>query len=266
MANPSAVVRTGTGIEPLVPDWAVPDHIRAYSTTRSGGVSRTPFDSLNLGFASGDRTQAVNENRRRVENALRMPETPRWLKQVHGARVVDAVTAAGRPQADAAIAVEPDQVLAVMTADCIPVLMCDRSGTQVAVAHAGWRGLAAGVLENTVAAFDADAKRLMVWLGPGIGPRAFEVGPEVRQAFVAGDPGADSAFRPGSTDRLFADLYALARRRLRRVGVKSITGGGFCTYHDPRRFFSHRRDGPRSGRMASFIWLSSERRASGCLI
>ncbi len=242
-------------LAPVVPDWPAPINVRAYTTTRVGGVSRPPFDSLNLSFASGDDAECVERNRARVVSGLKLPEPPRWLKQAHGIRVVAAEVAAGRPQADACVSARPNQVLAVMTADCVPVLFCDRRGQRVAAAHAGWRGLAAGVLNSTLAAMGSDPSELLAWLGPGIGPRAFEVGPEVRQAFLARDPGAAAAFRPGQADRLLADLYRLARRQLERSGIGAVFGGEHCTYGDPARFFSYRRDGQRSGRMGTFIWL-----------
>jgi YfiH family protein len=242
-------------LAPIAPDWPAPPNVRAYSTTRAGGVSGAPFDSLNLSFSSGDDEECVKQNRARVMTALAIPEPPRWLKQVHGARVVDAELARRRPEADASTSIRPGQVLALMTADCIPVLICDRHGRRVAAAHAGWRGLAAGVLEITVGALESDPSELLAWLGPGIGPEAFEVGPEVRDSFLARDAEAGRWFRPGNGDRLLADLYPLARQRLRRAGVEAVFGGDCCTYSDPVRFFSYRRDGGRSGRMGSFIWL-----------
>ncbi len=242
-------------LSPIVPDWPAPANVRAYATTRVGGVSRAPFHSLNLSFSSGDDPKCVERNRARVAEALGLPEAPRWLKQVHGTRVVEADAASSRPEADAAFAMRPGPTLAVTTADCIPVLFCHRGGAQVAAAHAGWRGLAAGVLESTLAALQSDPADLMAWLGPGIGAQAFEVGPEVRDAFVEQDPGAAEAFLPGRGDRLMADLYGLVRRRLERAGVDRVFGGDHCTYSEPERFFSYRRDGARSGRMGTFIWL-----------
>jgi len=181
---------------------------------------------------------------------------PRWLAQEHGTRVLDATAARDRPVADATTARRRQQICAVLTADCVPVLFCDVEGRQVAAAHAGWRGLAKGVLETTVAAFDAPPARLMAWLGPGIGPEAFEVGPEVCDAFCRNDPGARAGFRPSTGDRLLADLYLLATRRLTGAGVREIYGGEFCTFNDATRFYSHRRDGAKSGRMASLIWIT----------
>ena len=239
----------------ITPDWPAPAGVRAASTTRAGGVSVPPFHHLNLGLRSGDDPEAVTENRRRVENNLDLPEAPRWLAQVHGTEVAaaEAVTP-DRTEADAVCTDRPGVVCAVLTADCLPVLLCDRAGTAVAAAHAGWRGLAAGVLENAVAAMGRPGQELMAWLGPAIGPEAFEVGDEVRAAFMTADPGAESAFRPSPAGRWLADLYTLARRRLAACGVQQVHGGGLCTYTDQERFHSYRRDGA-SGRMASLIWM-----------
>lgn len=246
----------GAGLlAPIIPGWPAPPRVRAYSTTRVGGVSAPPFDSLNLSFSSGDDPDNVRKNRARLISALGLPEPPRWLKQVHGTRVVDADLAVNHPQADASTSNQSRRVLAVTTADCVPVLICDRGGREVAAAHAGWRGLAAGILEQTVAALKSEPSQLLAWLGPGIGPDTFEVGPEVRDAFVAADPEAVCAFRKRNADRLLADLYQLARRRLQRAGIQAVFGGEYCTYSDSAQFFSYRRDGKRSGRMGTFIWL-----------
>ncbi len=242
-------------LAPIVPDWPAPPGVRAYFTTRTGGVSAPPFDSLNLSFSGGDDPERVKENRSRVISALNLPEPPRWLKQIHGTRVVDADLASRGPEADGSTSKRPGEVLAIMTADCIPLLVCHRGGGRVAAAHAGWRGLAAGIVESTVAALEAEPSALLAWLGPGIGPQAFEVGPDVRDAFLARDPGAESCFISGNADRMLADLYRLARRRLERAGVNAVFGGEYCTFSDPTRFFSYRRQGKRSGRMSAFIWL-----------
>ena len=236
----------------LRPDWPAPPGVQAAMTLRTGGVSAGPYTSLNLGDHVGDDPAAVAENRRRLREALALPSEPLWLEQVHGTAVA-RFGGADRPRADAAVALAPGQVCAVMVADCLPVLLADRSGTCVAAAHAGWRGLAAGVLEAAVAALPADPAQLVAWLGPAIGPEAFEVGPEVREAFVAVDPTATDAFRPGEGDRWLADAYGLARQRLARAGVTDVHGGGLCTVSDPSRFFSYRRDGA-TGRMAALIW------------
>lgn len=236
----------------IVPDWPAPSGVRALVTTRSGGVSAAPYATLNLGAHVGDSADAVAENRARLRRHL--PAEPCWLEQIHGTAVADADHAGrGVPRADAAVARQPGRVCAVLTADCLPVLLCRDDGAVVAAAHAGWRGLAAGVLEAAVAAMDGPAHRLLAWLGPAIGPQAFEVGPEVRDVFVAHDAAAAQAFAPGRGDRCFADLYRLARLRLAAAGVMRVSGGGWCTFGDAARFYSYRRDG-RTGRMATLIW------------
>lgn len=239
----------------IIPEWPAPSRVRAVATTRLGGVSRPPFDTLNLGAHVGDDPQAVAANRARLAAALALPEAPRWLDQVHGSAVAEAGGVVSRCEADASHTAAPGVVCAVLTADCLPVLLCDRAGTRVAAAHGGWRGLAGGVLEAAVAAMGVPGQDLLAWLGPAIGPGAFEVGGEVREAFLAADPGAEGAFRPSAGGRWLADLYELARRRLARCGVSGVYGGGFCTYRDRERFYSYRRDG-RTGRMASLIWLA----------
>ncbi|MCC5812207.1 MAG: peptidoglycan editing factor PgeF [Ectothiorhodospiraceae bacterium] len=238
----------------LIPDWPAPANVRAVSTTRQGGVSKPPFDSLNLGAAVPDEPDLVRQNRVLLQRQAGMPCAPRWLKQVHGTRVVAAHLLDDLTEADASWTDMPGVPCAVLTADCLPVLFCDRAGTRVAVSHAGWRGLAAGVLEATVNALDVEPAELLAWLGPAIGPEAFEVGDEVRQRFLGLDPGASAAFRPSPQGRWLADLYRLARRRLNGLGVKDVRGGGLCTYTDADRFFSYRRDG-ETGRMATAIWL-----------
>lgn len=236
-----------------VPDWAVPAGVRAIQTERGeAGASQPPFDAFNLADHVGDAPAAVAANRAALRASLALPAEPGWLRQVHGARVV-ALPAGAGAEADAAWTDRPGVVCAVLTADCLPVLMTDDDGTVVAAAHAGWRGLAAGVLEATVAALPVPPARLRAWLGPAIGPTAFEVGPEVRAAFLQQDRGDATAFRAGRGDRWWADLPVLARRRLLRCGVGRIDGGTWCTVSEPGRWYSHRRDG-RSGRMASLIW------------
>lgn len=239
----------------IVPDWPAPANVRAACTTRSGGVSEGPYRSMNLSARVGDRDDHVAENRRRLVEHLALPREPGWLRQCHGTRVVDAPEAGGvGAEADACVSREPLHVCTVLTADCLPVLFCNESGTVVAASHAGWRGLAAGVLEATVSELGVPPRSLMAWLGPAIGPRAFEVGPEVRQAFLREQAESEAAFsRRG--ERWLADLYSLARLRLSRVGLGSVHGGGFCTHDDDTRFFSYRRE-RQCGRMASLIWLS----------
>ena len=239
------------------PDWPAPDRVRACTTTRTGGVSVGPFASLNLAAHVGDAAVAVTANRGRLRAALDLPAEPLWLSQVHGCGAVSADAAApgAPPEADAAVSRQPGHVCAVLTADCLPVLLCDRAGTVCAAVHAGWRGLYQGVLEATLARLGVPGAELLAWLGPAIGPARFEVGPEVRAAFVSQEPAAACAFRAGVGDRWHADLYALARLRLAAAGVSAVSGGGLCTASDPARFFSYRRDGV-TGRMATLIWLA----------
>ena len=239
-------------ISPLYPDWPAPQRVHAFTTTRSSGVSTGVFASFNLGKACGDDLAAVSENRRLFGHLL--PSEPGWIRQVHGNRVVrrEGFTEA-RPEADAVCSFTPHRACTILSADCLPILLCDRAATRVAVAHAGWRGLAAGVLEATVAEMETDPDELVAWLGPGISARAYEVGKDLRSTFLAAYPGSGHAFILRN-DCLFADLYVIARHLLGRIGVSKISGGGFCTYTESERFFSHRRDGP-TGRMATTIWL-----------
>jgi polyphenol oxidase len=236
----------------IAPDWPAPSSVKALITTRAGGVSTGPYSSMNVGFSTGDAAQAVEENRRRLRACL--PGEPRWLKQVHGTRVVDAAAVADRVEADASIAPEAHTVCAVLVADCLPVLFTDRAGSVVAVAHAGWRGLAGGVIQRTVERLrEHSAHALIAYIGPGIGRDAFEVGEDVYLAFTRRDDAAAAAFvshRPGNW---LADLPMLARRALASAGVAEVHGGSLCTCSDPGRFFSYRRDGT-TGRMAALIW------------
>jgi YfiH family protein len=243
----------------IVPDWAAPPTVRGCTTTRLGGVSTGPFTSLNLAAHVGDDADAVAANRGRLCEALALPAEPLWLSQVHGCEAVrvDTAAAGGPPVADAAVARRPGAVCAVLTADCLPVLLCDRAGTCCAAVHAGWRGLHRGVIEAALGRLGVPGAETLAWLGPAIGPTRFEVGPEVRGAFLAQDPGAAVAFRAGVGDRWLADLYALARRRLTAAGVTRVSGGGLCTAGDAARFFSYRRDG-RTGRMATLVWLAGD--------
>jgi len=240
-------------LELILPAWPAPANVRAAVTTRHGGVSLPPYDSLNLGDHVGDAPAAVAENRRRLVEALRLPAEPHWLAQVHGTCALDAAMLGVGCEADAAHTALPGVVCAVLTADCLPVLLCDRNGTQVAAVHAGWRGLLNGVIEQCIAAMGGEGE-LLAWLGPAIGPHAFEVGEEVRAAFVDDAPAAVHAFVPSPGGRWLADIYTLARQRLHRAGVDAIYGGEHCTFSEPERFYSYRRDG-RTGRMASLIWL-----------
>lgn len=237
----------------LTPDWPAPANVRACVTTRAGGVSAPPFDSFNLGDHVGDKPAAVAENRRRLTEALGC--RPAWLSQVHGIDVVQA-DPASVATADASWSATPGVACTIMTADCLPALFCDRAGTRVGAAHAGWRGLAGGVLEATVDALGVAPAELLVWLGPSIGPQVFEVGPEVREAFLADHAEAERAFVPSANaGKYMADIYALARIRLAAKGVTAVYGGDFCTFSDTERFYSYRRSS-RTGRLASLIWLS----------
>ncbi len=248
----------------LRPDWPAPAHVHALVTTRLGGCSQAPYDSLNLGDHVEDDLAAVTANRALLEQALQQlapAQAPQWLKQVHGVRVVTPPAEPTQrrvwiPDADAATTSEAGVPITVMTADCLPAFFTDRAGSRVAVAHAGWRGLCDGVLEATAAEF-ARPEDVLVWLGPAIGPEAFEVGSEVRAEFIARDAAAEAAFRPvvGKPGHWLGDLYLLARQRLQRVGITSVHGGGRCTFSEPELFYSFRRDG-RTGRMASVIWIA----------
>jgi polyphenol oxidase len=242
------------GVEWLEPEWPVPRRVRVVSTLRTGGASSGSYGSLNLAAHVGDDPGSVNENRRQLREAAGLPSEPLWLEQVHGCDVVAHLGQAGVPRADAATAAAPGRVCAVMTADCLPIVLADRSATRVAVAHAGWRGLAGGIVEATVAALGRQAGELVAWLGPAIGPGAFEVGSEVRQAFVRRFAGADACFAANHRGRFQADLHGLARLALASAGVLSVFGGAWCTATDSQRFFSFRRDGV-TGRMATLAWL-----------
>jgi len=260
-----------SGLDWIVPDWPAPVRVGALVTTRRGGVSAGPLAAMNLGRKGRDEASALAENRRRL--AAFLPSPPIWLDQVHGTAVATLTRETAflpAPVADAAVTRERDVVCAILTADCLPVLFADRAGVAVGIAHAGWRGMAAGVLEATIAALsDLGARRedLMAWLGPAIGSTRFEVGADVRDAFCADDDGAAACFTPlperaarrytSVPAKWHADLYGLARRRLTRSGVTRVSGGGGCTFTDEARFFSHRRD-PQTGRMAATVWLARE--------
>ena len=297
----------------ITPDWPAPPAVRVVTTTRPGGVSRAPYASLNLAAGTGDAPAAVACNRAMVVSALELDHEPCWLDQVHGSDVVRAARYATAPRADASIGDAGSPPCAVLTADCLPVVLCDVAGARIGIAHAGWRGLAGGVIERCVAAMERPAGDLLAWLGPAIGAESYEIGPEVREACLAADPGAWRAFAPrapdreeggppapdrnedgpsarsrseacrpvpdrgeGSppdpagrrhasappapkADRWFADLYAIARRRLESLGIERVYGGGFCTSRDADRFFSYRRDGV-TGRFATLAWIQPSRR------
>jgi YfiH family protein len=239
----------------ILPDWPAPLKVGALSTQRSGGVSAAPFESLNLGAHVGDSAEAVAENRRRLRTAARLPAEPVWLSQQHGTNVLDLDGAQdAQAAADASFAHCPGRVCAILTADCLPVLLASDSGAGVAAAHAGWRGLGAGVIEATVRALALPPQSLLAWLGPAIGPAHFEIGAEVREELLSADPQAEAAFERNARGRYLADLTTLARRRLERLGIARIYGGDACTYAAPEDYFSYRRDG-RTGRQATLIWL-----------
>lgn len=241
----------------LTPQWPVPGHVVACTTTRIGGVSQGPYHSLNMAAHVGDADAAVEENRRRVRELLRVPGDPCWLRQVHGRTVVDAARAAPQVSADAAYTSRSNLVCVVLTADCLPLLLCSRSGDVVAAVHVGWRGLVAGIIQEAVAVLPAEPRSLMAWLGPAIGEQAYEVGEDVRQAVCDSVPDAGAAVRAGSSRRWHVNLYALAGSCLRQAGVEHIYGGTACTYSDAQRFYSHRRDGV-TGRMATMIWMADK--------
>lgn len=241
----------------VAPDWPAPPRVRAFTTTRLlPGNSPPPYDAFNVGLRSGEDEASVRANRVLLERAFGLPSPPRWLHQVHGDRVLRLTSEMldGEPQADAAFTSIPGVVLAIQTADCLPILLCADDGAEVAAIHAGWRGLAAGVIETCVRRLATLPARLLAWLGPAIGPASYEVGDEVRAACTAQSASAAEAFAPTRPGHWHCDLYALARQRLAALGVARIHGGGFDTFADSR-FYSYRRDGGRSGRLASLIWL-----------
>ncbi|UTV28232.1 peptidoglycan editing factor PgeF [Photobacterium atrarenae] len=238
----------------LTPDWPAPAHIKAVSTTREGGISLAPYQRLNLGDHVGDQSEHVVSNREALRQALDLAQPPVWLNQIHSSRVLTlTVSTSALPDADGSYTQTPGVACTVMTADCLPVLLCDQDGTQVAAVHAGWRGLADGILEAALAKFAGPGEAILAWLGPAIGPGAFEVGSEVRAQFMAVMPEAEAAFQPHG-EKWLADLYLLARQRLARAGVHQIFGGDQCTYSQPQQYFSYRRDGI-TGRQASLIWI-----------
>ena len=243
-----------TGLQLIAADWPAPKNVRAIATTRVGGVSVGSYASLNFGAHVGDDESAVRENRSLLRAALELSRDPLWLDQVHGTAVVEAFPHEAPPTADASFARSPGQVCAVLTADCLPVVFCDRAGTRVAAAHAGWRGLVGGVLTSALSAMDVAPERVLAWLGPAIEQDAFEVGPEVREQFLARSADNEPAFTSNARGRWQADLYDLARHELARLGVTQVFGGGFRCHADRDRFFSYRRDG-QTGRLATLVWM-----------
>ena len=236
----------------IIPNWPAPANIHALQTNRDKGVSLAPYNSLNLGSHVGDNPMHVAQNRQLLSQHL--PSEPVWLNQVHGINVVDAAQTDCVPDADASFTTRKNVVCVTMTADCLPILVCDTAGTTIASIHAGWRSLCDGVIEATIAKMQINSSDLLAWLGPAIGPNAFEVGAEVRAQFIAKDAKAELAFKKHG-DKYLADIYQIATQRLNNLGVKQIYGGGECTFTDKDQFFSFRRDGV-TGRMATLIWLA----------
>ncbi len=237
----------------LLPDWPAPDNIRAGTSLRNGGISLPPYDFLNLGDHVGDNPAAVVENRQR----LKLPSEPIWLKQTHSTRIVDATRCRpGQAEADGSYTTRPHVICTVLTADCLPLLICNKGGTQVAAVHAGWRGLANGIIETALEKFTDDYSELLVWLGPAIGPDHYEVGNEVREIFIAHDPAAKGIFAPIEIEqgKWHMDIYRLAWQRLQALGLSAVYGGNQCSYRQQEKFYSYRRDGI-TGRMASVIWM-----------
>ncbi|WP_417542794.1 peptidoglycan editing factor PgeF [Methylophaga thalassica] len=244
-------------LEFITPEWTMPDHIQAYTTTRKDGISPSPYDSLNIANHVNDTPENVEKNRAALNSALKLPASPLWLQQTHSTQVINSQDWQEGIEADAIYSNQTNHVCAIMTADCLPLLLSNASGTEIAAVHAGWRGLADGIIEKTLAQFDAAAEHIYAWLGPAIGPEKFEVGLDVYEAFLSHDPMAEVAFQQSDDSHFLADIYQLARLRLRQHGVSQLFGGNYCTMTDASRFFSYRRDG-ETGRMVSLIWISDK--------
>lgn len=242
-------------IEIIKPDWPAPTSVHACTTLRMGGYSEAPFNALNMSVNAGDNLENVLSNRFLVMEALSLPSEPTWLKQVHDNRVICLDGFNDSNEADGSFAKTPNKVCVVLTADCLPVLITNRSGSFVCALHAGWRGLARGIIAQAIKALKRGDDELLVWLGPAIGPKAFEVGPEVRDEFLQLDPDLNSAFTQSVGDRWLADIYAIARTQLTKLGIDQIYSGNYCTYSDPKRFYSYRRDKIKAA-MASMIWMT----------
>ena len=240
----------------LIPDWPAPAHIKSFTTTRLKGKSQAPFDAFNLSHTVGDDFNAVQQNRECLAEELQLPHQPNWLEQVHGTRAILCGAQETYPKADAYYTNQPKQVCAVLTADCLPILVCDQQGQEVAAIHAGWKGILAGIIDSTINSLKSKPKNLLVWFGPAIGPKHFEVDDEFRLAFMAKDPQNSANFRQISTTKWLADIYGLARNNLAKCGISQIYGGDLCTVEDRQRFYSYRRDN-KTGRMASLIWIDT---------
>lgn len=239
----------------IQPNWPAPPRIKAFTTTRQGGKSLPPYESFNLGFDTSDPVETVRANRQHLTQQLHLPSEPIWLKQIHGNTVVEALPANLRQEADASFTGKPGTVCAVMTADCLPLLLCDQKGSQVAAIHAGWRGLAKGIIDSTVKSLALNNSELLAWLGPAIGPQKFEVGKDVYDCFLALAPHNKAAFTPLTASTWLANIYDLARLQLQALGVSKIYGGNYCTFSETANFFSYRRDQGQTGRMATLIWI-----------
>lgn len=238
----------------ILPDWPAPQHIKALTTTRFGGVSQKPYQDFNLGAHVGDNPLAVAQNRQILREQLSLRNEPLWLNQVHGNEIIQAdITEKTTPTADGSFTQKPNVVCTIMTADCLPILLCDRAGKQVAAIHGGWRSLAADIIDVALKQFAIPGQEILAWLGPAIGPEVFEVGDEVRDMFIAQDPQAELAFIATKPGKWLCNIYLIARQHLNKRGVTAIYGGNFCTYAESDRFFSYRRD-QTTGRMASMIW------------
>lgn len=241
----------------IIPNWPAPDNIKAVSTTRRNGFSQAPYHQLNLGTHVGDSKQHVFQNRQQLIKLAKLPESPRWLNQIHSTTLINSSEWQENIDADAIFSRQQNHVCTVMTADCLPILLCNQQGDMVAAIHAGWRGLVSGIIEKTIQQFCCDNSEIIVWLGPAIGPTQFEVGQEVYNKFVTFDQNASHAFTTVDEQHFLADIYQLARQRLQQNGVHAIFGGDFCTVSDKDQFFSYRRDGI-TGRMASMIWIANK--------
>lgn len=245
----------------ITPSWPAPENIQAYTTTRENGYSPAPFNSLNFGNFVDDSELNIKKNRQQLNEFLRLPTEPIWLKQVHSNRVIniDQHLPSPTPEADAAIATITNKICVVTTADCLPILICNRQGTKVAAVHAGWRGIAHGVIENTIKELREESHHLMAWLGPAIGPTVFEVSEDVLNTFLTDDPDSAHAFviKEDNPGKWLANIFVLAKLRLNKLGLSKIYGGDHCTYTDEKKFYSYRRDQGKTGRMATLIWLSA---------
>lgn len=244
-----------TDLPLITPNWPAPAHIHAVCTTRIGGISQPPYDSLNLGDHVGDDPTAVAQNRHMLSQALTLPSPPCWITQVHGTRAINTQNWQAGDEADASYATTSNAVCAVMTADCLPILLCDKQGHYVAAIHAGWRGLADGIIEATIAQAPCEPSQILAWLGPAIGPQSFEANDDVRDIFLSQQPADETGFTPLQEQKWLVDMYHIARHRLATMGVSDVYGEADCTVRNPDRFFSFRRDG-ETGRMASLIWIA----------